>query len=322
MSSAMTYPDYTTNAIRGLSVLGIDDLNPETLRLVLYTARELKKDREHPKLLSGKTLALIFEKPSLRTRVTFEVCMAQLGGGSVYLAPQDIQLGKREPVRDVAQNLSRWVDGISVRTFGHDIAEELRDWSTIPVVNALTDLEHPCQALADILTVWEHKRNGEALDLSGLKLAYVGDGNNVANSLLLAGAMVGLNVRVACPGGYEPASSIVKRAGELASESGSEILITRDATEAVRDADVVYTDVWTSMGQEDETEQRRQVFSPYQINHSLLSLARHDAIVLHCLPAHRGEEITTEVIDGPQSQVLDQAENRLHAQKALLALTM
>jgi ornithine carbamoyltransferase len=259
--------------------------------------------------LSGRTVALIFEKPSLRTRVTFEVGMIQLGGGACYLAAQDIGLGKRESVPDVARNLSRWVDAIVARTFAHATVEELARHARVPVVNALSDHEHPCQALADLFTLWER-----GLDLSRLRLAWVGDGNNVCHSLLLAAAPFGTEVAVACPPGYEPAAAVV----ETARRRGGRISIVHDLPEAVRLADVVYTDVWISMGQEAERERRLEAFGRFQVSERVLGFAKPGAVVMHCLPAHRGEEVTDAVLDGPQSIVLDEAENRLHVQKAVL----
>jgi ornithine carbamoyltransferase len=259
--------------------------------------------------LRGRTAALIFEKPSLRTRVTFEVGMIQLGGGAVYLAAQDIGLGKRESVPDVARNLSRWVDAIVARTFAHATVEELARHARVPVINALSDHEHPCQALADLFTLWERAR-----DLSRLRLAWVGDGNNVCHSLLLAAALFGVEVAVACPPGYAPAASVV----EAARQRGARVSVVHDVPEAVRQADVLYTDVWISMGQEAERERRLEAFGRFQLNHRVLELAGPGAVVMHCLPAHRGEEVTDAVLDGPQSIVLDQAENRLHLQKAVL----
>ena len=263
--------------------------------------------------LEGKVLALIFEKPSLRTRVTFEVGVAQMGGRTIYLAPQDIQLGKRESVHDVAKNLERWLDGIVVRTFAHSIAEELARFSRVPVINALTDLLHPCQAVAAMLTLEEKKGA-----LAGLKLAFVGDGNNVAHSLMNASAKLGVHFAIAHPEGHAPDRAVLESARADAVHSGSRIELFRDPREAVRNADAVYTDVWASMGQESEAQRRREIFRPYQVNAALMSEARPDALFMHCLPAHRGEEVTDDVIDSPRSVVFDEAENRLHTQKAIL----
>ena len=259
--------------------------------------------------LAGRTLALVFEKPSLRTRTTFEVGMIQLGGGAVYLAAQDIGLGKRESVPDIARNLSRWVDAIAARTFAHATVEGLARYASAPVINGLSDHEHPCQALADFFTLWER-----GLDLSRLRLAWVGDGNNVCHSVLLVGALFGTDMAVACPPGYEPAPTVV----EAARRRGGRISITHDLPEAVRGADVLYTDVWISMGQETEREQRLEAFGRFQVNERVMEFANPGAVVMHCLPAHRGEEVTDPVLDGSRSIVLDESENRLHLQKAVL----
>jgi len=265
-------------------------------------------------LLSGKVLALMFEKPSLRTRVSFEIAMRQLGGHTIYLSPDEVGLGKRESVPDVARVLSRYVDAITARTSSHQTLEILASYSSVPVINALSDLEHPCQALADLLTIREKK--GE---LEGLTLAYVGDGNNVAHSLLLAASLTGMNFRVASPIGNRVQERILRLAQDYAIDSGAEIFCTEEPRLAVSGADVVYTDVWTSMGQEAEADRRRQIFASYQVNSELLSLAREDAILMHPLPAHHGEEVAEGILNNPQSVVFDQAENRLHLQKALLA---
>jgi ornithine carbamoyltransferase len=263
----------------------------------------------------GKTLGMIFQKPSLRTRVSFEVGMLQLGGEALYLSPNEIQLGKRESVEDVARVLSRYVDCIMARVFAHEHVETLAAYSRVPVVNGLSDFCHPCQALADLFTILEKKRV-----LRSLKLAWVGDGNNVLTSLFFAATKVGMDVSAATPPGYEPPSKVVEMAFDFARDSGSEIEIGNDPIAAVQGADIIYTDVWTSMGQEAESEQRRRDFVSYQVNAELVGRAKADAIVMHCLPAHRGDEITDEVADGPQSVLFDQAENRLHAQKGLLAV--
>ena len=264
--------------------------------------------------LRGKTLALVFEKPSLRTRVAFEAGMTQLGGHGSYLSANDIDMGGRESVPDVARNLSRWVNVIAARVFRHTTVVELARHSNVPVINALCDREHPCQALADMLTLREHFGGR----LHGLKLAYVGDGNNVCHSLMLLGATLGVNVGVACPPDYRPDPEIVAQAEQRAAESDATIAISSSPGEIVVGANAVYTDVWASMGQEHEAARRRPVFQPYQLNGALMAQAEPNALVMHCLPAHRGEEITAEVIDGPQSVVFDQAENRLHVQKALI----
>ncbi|HEQ60476.1 MAG TPA: ornithine carbamoyltransferase, partial [Firmicutes bacterium] len=263
--------------------------------------------------LSGRTMALLFEKPSLRTRVTFETGVFQMGGYGIYLAPGDIGLGTRESVPDAARNLSRWLDVVVARTFSHQVITDLARFATIPVVNALSDDEHPCQALADLLTLYERWK-----DLREVRLAYVGDGNNVCNSLLLLCAMVGTSMAVATPAGYDPPERFVEQARQLAARSGAEILITTDPEEAARGSQAVYTDVWASMGREEESEKRRKIFSGYQVNARLMKQAGPQALFLHCLPAHRGEEVTDEVMDSAQSVVFDQAENRLHIQKAIL----
>ncbi len=291
--------------------LDLGSLSPAELSgLLALAARikfELKAGLEHP-YLRGKTLAMIFQKPSLRTRISFETGMAQLGGHAIYLAPQDIGIGERESAKDVARNLSRWVDLILIRTFAHEICVELAREATVPVINGLTDLLHPCQLLADLMTLQE--RYG---DLRKLRVAFVGDGFNLAQSWIEAAVATHLELRLACPSGYEPAKSFVDL---LAREKTG--FLTNDPVEAVKDADAVYTDTWTSMGREKEAARRRQDFSNFQVNRALLEHARSGALVMHCLPAHRGEEITDDVIDGPQSVVLDQAENRLHAQKAVM----
>jgi len=294
--------------------LALGDWKAADLREILDRAAELKRllsAGERPPVLQGKTLALYFEKPSLRTRVTFEVGMAQLGGYCVELQPEQVGMGTRESVADVAQGLSRWVDAIMMRTFSHALVEEFAREASIPVINGLTDLLHPCQAMADLQTV------AERVPLEQASLAYVGDGNNVASSLLHACALLGIDYRVATPASHRIPAAIWKRAEELAAVSGARLVETEDPVEAVGGAAFVYTDVWTSMGQEEEAGERRKIFASYQINAELLAHAP-DALVLHCLPAHRGEEITDEVLDGPRSIVFDQAENRLHAQKAIL----
>jgi ornithine carbamoyltransferase len=299
--------------LKGKDLLSISDLSTEEIRLLISDAVDMKA-RGWLSRLNGKTLALIFEKPSLRTRVSFEVAMRQLGGECLYLSPAEVGLGERESVPDVARVLSRYVDVIVARTFSHQTLELLAGSASVPVINALSDVEHPCQALADLLTIYEKK--GE---LEGLTLAFVGDGNNVANSLLLAASLAGMNFRIASPDGYRVDEKILSLAQGYALGSGAEIFLTKEPGLAVSGADVVYTDVWASMGQEAEAEQRRQVFASYQVNGELLSLAKGDAILMHPLPAHRGEEVAEEVLDSHKSVVFDQAENRMHLQKALLA---
>jgi ornithine carbamoyltransferase len=289
--------------LSGLTAAELDGL----MRLAARLKAELKDGIEHP-YLRGKTLAMIFQKPSLRTRLTFETGMAQLGGHAIYLAPQDIGIGERESVKDVARNLSCWVDLIMIRTFSHNICVELAREATVPVINGLTDLLHPCQLLADLQALREHFG-----DLRKLRIAFVGDGFNLAQSWIEAAALIPFELRVACPRGYEPQADFVKRLRQTTSG-----VLTHDPIAAVRDADAIYTDTWTSMGQEGEAAARRAAFKDFQLNTALLKHAGPNAVVMHCLPAHRGEEITDEVIDGPSSIVLEQAENRLHAQKAVM----
>jgi ornithine carbamoyltransferase len=292
--------------------LSVTDLNPTELLSLLNDAIELKG--RWLNTCQNMTLAILFEKPSLRTRVSFEMAMRQLGGQVIYLSPQEVGLGTRESIPDVARVLSRYVDCVSVRTFAQKNLEVMAEHASVPIVNALSDHEHPCQALADLLTVYEHKGG-----LEGLNLAFVGDGNNVANSLAIACGMVGVNFRIASPNGYMMRKDVLAKARRYATRSGAEVLCTDDPAEAAKDADVVYTDTWTSMGQEAEAEVRRRVFANYQVNEKLLKLAKKGAIFMHCLPAHEGEEVAAGIIDSRRSVVFDQAENRLHAQKALLA---
>ena len=294
--------------------LSIRDFSPDEIKQLLDLAMRIKLHPEDfTETLKGKTLALIFEKPSLRTRVTFDVGIHQLGGFSLYLSPAEINLGKRESVYDVAKNLERMVQGIMIRTFAHEIVEKMAEYASVPVINGLTDYSHPCQAMADYLTMLEIKGK-----IAGLKVAFVGDGNNVAHSLMFAGAQLGAHVWVATPAGYEPRVDAIHWSHERCAKTGSTCTVTNDAVEAVRDADVIYTDVWTSMGQESEAASRNKVFKPYQVNQKLMSHAKDNAIFMHCLPAHRGDEVTDEVIDSRHSVVFQEAENRLHAQKAIL----
>jgi len=302
--------------LHGRDLISIADLSAQDIRRVVDTALMMKNGRSSP-VLKGKTLALLFEKPSLRTRVSFDVAMQELGGYALYLSPAEVGLGEREPVADVARVLSRYVDAIAARTFKHETVEELARWADVPVINALSGGEHPCQALADLLTIYEKKGRWR-----GLVLSFVGDGNNVARSLMLGAALVGMDFRIASPQGYGISTGLVDKAKSLAAASGAAIACVESPQEAVRAADVVYTDVWTSMGQEKEQAERRRAFGGYQVNAELLALASPDAIVMHDLPARRGEEIADEVIEGPQSVVFDQAENRLHAQKAVLSLIL
>jgi ornithine carbamoyltransferase len=287
------------------------DLSREELLGLLDLAKSVKANpSSYARSLTGRYLTLLFEKPSLRTRLTFELAIKQLGGDSVVSTGP---IGDREPIKDVARNLDRWTNGIVARVFSHHTIEELARWSNVPVINALSDLYHPCQAFADVFTIQEHFRS-----VRGLKLAYIGDGNNVAHSLMLNAVRLGMHVSIGCPQWYEPNEGIVAQAQALAAVCDGSVEITHDPLRAVDGAHAVYTDVWTSMGQENEKEQRRAVFAPYQVNAELFVKADSDAVFLHCLPAKRGEEVTDEVIDSPQSVVFDQAENRLHVQKALL----
>ena len=298
--------------------LTIRDFSREEILGTLKLATDMKAHpQNYTSALKGKTLAMIFEKPSLRTRVTFDVGIHQLGGFSVSLLPMEISLGKRESIHDVARNLERMVQGIMIRTFAHQIVVDMARFSSIPIINGLTDYSHPCQALADYLTIQEVK--GE---LKGLKLCFVGDGNNVAHSLMFAGARLGTHVTVACPKGYEPSPVALQHAIEDAKETGARIEIVHDPSEGVKDADVIYTDVWASMGQESESEARKAIFQPFQVNKQLMAKAKSGAIFMHCLPAHRSDEVTDEVIDSSSSVVFQEAENRLHAQKAVMAQLM
>jgi ornithine carbamoyltransferase len=302
--------------VRGRDLVSIADLTPDELRHVIRTALDMKQ-RGYPRLLAGKTLALVFEKASLRTHVSFSVAMQQLGGQTVYLGQSEVGLGTREPVADVARVLSRYVHAIAARTYTQQAIIDLAKYASVPVINALSDEEHPCQALADLLTVYEKK--GE---FKGLTLAFIGDGNNVASSLAQASAMVGMNFVMASPEGYELPEWVLRQAGGWAAKNGARIETVRRPQDAVRGADVVYTDVWVSMGQEDSYQARLEAFADYQVNKELLAQAPPEAIVMHDLPAHRGEEIVDEVIEGERSVVFQQAENRLHAQRALLALLL
>jgi ornithine carbamoyltransferase len=299
--------------LKGKHFLKLSDYHPSEILYLLHSARELKQQKTSSEL-SGKILGMIFEKPSTRTRVSFEAAMLQLGGHAIYLNANDLQLRRGEPLEDTAKVLSRFVDGIMIRAFSHQTLEILAEHATVPVINGLTNLHHPAQVLADLLTIWEHKGT-----LQGLKLCYVGDGNNnVTHSLIEGAALVGMNISVASPPGYEPDESVVVKAREIGQITGSTIEILHSPIKAVQDADVIVTDVWISMGLEQEREERLKVFVDYQVNAKLCSYAKNDFIFLHCLPAVRGEEVTSEIIDGPHSVVFDEAENRLHAQKAIL----
>lgn len=293
--------------------LSITDVTPEQLRALLFHALSFKDGKE-TRDLTGRTLALLFEKPSLRTRLSFEVAMAQLGGHCIYLSPAEVGVGKRESVRDVAQVISRMVDAVAARTFAHSTLEDLASYGTIPVINALSDLEHPCQALADLLTLFEHQG-----DLAGKTIAYVGDGNNCAISLAYASAMMGVNFRIASPPGYELPSDVLVKARKYAGDSESTVFTTNDPKTASQGADAIYTDVWASMGQEEEEAERHDAFAGFQVGEELFAAANSGAILLHPLPAHHGEEVAEGLLYQPRSAVFDQAENRLHVQKALLA---
>jgi ornithine carbamoyltransferase len=299
--------------LKGKDLLSVSDLSSEDISLLLSDTLDMKASG-WLSTLRGKSLALLFEKPSLRTRVSFEVAMRQLGGEVIYLSPAEVGLGKRESVPDVARVLSRYVDVIAARTLSHQTLKMLADYTSVPVINALSDLEHPCQALADLFTIYEKK--GE---LKGLTIAFIGDGNNVAHSLLLAASLTGVNFRFASPKGYQIQDKILLLAQDYARDSGADILCTEEPHLAVSGADIVYTDVWTSMGQEKEADKRRRAFARYQINRKLLSSAKEDALVMHPLPAHHGEEVADNILDSPASVVFDQAENRMHLEKALLA---
>ncbi len=299
--------------MKSKDLLSISDLSSEGIHSLISDAVDMKA-KGWLSLLDGKILALLFEKPSLRTRVSFEVAMRQLGGQAIYLSPAEVGLGERESAPDVARVLSRYVDVIAARTFSHQTLEVLASYSSVPVINALSDLEHPCQALADFLTIYEKKGA-----LSGLTLAFIGDGNNVAHSLLLAASLTGMNFRIASPADYRVQDRILHLAQDYAIDSGAEVFCTEEPSSAVSGADVVYTDVWASMGQEAEADKRRQAFAGYQVNSELLSLAKEDAIFMHDLPAHHGEEVAEGILDSPQSVVFDQAENKMHLLKALLA---
>ncbi len=304
----------------GMDLISIHDLSVGDVEEILALAADLKARQKagipHP-LLAGKTLGMIFEKSSTRTRVSFEVGMYQLGGRALFLSSRDLQLGRGEPIADTARVLSRYLDGIMIRTYGHERIEELARWADVPVINALSDLLHPCQALTDLLTIREHKGR-----LAGLKMAYVGDGNNMTHSLMYAAAKVGMHFAAATPAGYEPNENVVQNARADAAETGASVTLTHDPKEAVRDADVVVTDTWASMGQEAEHDARTAVFRPYQVNRALLAAADRRAVVMHCLPAYRGEEITADVFESFADVIFDEAENRLHVQKAIMALVM
>lgn len=306
--------------MKGKSLVEIQDLTLEEIYQIFELSKSLKLklySGEPHRLLEGKTLGMIFAKPSTRTRVSFEVGIYQLGGIGMYFGPNDLQLKRGETIADTARVLSRYLNGIMIRTFSHQDVMDLAKYASIPVINGLTDLHHPCQVLADLFTILEKKRK-----LEGLKLAYVGDGNNMAHSLLQGCSKVGMDIAIATPKGYEPQKDIVNRAIENAKYFGSKVEIFENPVDAVKDADIVYTDVWASMGQEAEAEERKKKFVPYQVNPELVKYAKDDYLFMHCLPAHRGEEVVDEVADSPNSVIFDEAENRLHVQKAIMALVM
>jgi ornithine carbamoyltransferase len=312
--------NWQTQAWKGRDFLDFADFTALELQDLLHLAIDLKEKHQKGmalRPLAGKTLGMIFEKASTRTRVSFEVAMFQLGGHALFLSGHDTQIGRGETIADTARVLSRYVDGLMVRTFGHENVTELAEHATVPVINGLTDLHHPCQVLADILTLWEKKGT-----LKGLTVTYIGDGNNMANSWLIAAPKFGLNLRIATPPGYECDAGVVEQAKGLAKFHGTEIVLTHDPVAAVKDTDMIYTDVWASMGQEEEQQERMKHFAAYQVNKELAAHAKPNYLFMHCLPAHRGEEVTEDVIDGPNSVIFDEAENRLHVQKAILVATM
>lgn len=307
--------------LKNKDLLSIHELSVDEVEEILALAAELKAKQKAGvphRLLEGKTLGMIFEKSSTRTRVSFETGMYQLGGCALFLSNRDLQLGRGEPIKDTARVLSRYLDGIMIRTYGHERAEELAEWAAVPVINALTDLLHPCQVLTDLLTIREYKGK----NLRGLKMAYVGDGNNMTNSLMYGCAKTGINFVAATPEGYEPDETVTKNATADAKATGASVALTNDPAEAVKGADIVVTDTWASMGQEAEHDERKKIFEPYQVNKALLAHADKRAIVMHCLPAYRGEEITDDVFEANAAVIFDEAENRLHTQKAIMALLM
>lgn len=300
---------------KGKDFLTLLDIDSEELGKILYLTEKVKKNdlSEYKNVLSGKNIGMIFEKPSTRTRVSFEVAVSKLNGKSLYLSSRDLQLKRGETISDTAKTLSRYLDGIVIRAYSHSDVEELANNASIPVINALTDMYHPCQALADLFTIKEKK--GE---IKNVKIGYLGDGNNVCHSLMIGAVMSGADINIACPHGYEPETEVYEAAKEIADNNKCKITITYDPKIAALDSDVIYTDVWVSMGQEESREEKERAFSPFQVNHNIMSIAKNNAIFMHCLPAHRGEEVISEVIDGESSVVFDQAENRLHTQIALL----
>jgi ornithine carbamoyltransferase len=309
---------YTQRSVTGRDLISIQDFQPDELACALELASAMKlRPADYRGTLVGKQIVLFFEKPSLRTRLTFEAGISSLGGTSFFVDQTQSRLGARESLSDVAHNLERWIDGVVLRTFSHETVTEMAMHASIPVINALSELEHPCQAMADMQTLQEHFG-----DLHNVRLAYVGDGNNVAHSLMLAAASLGASISVATPEGYEPSAEVVTEAEHLAALTGSNFQVTNDAIAAVSGADAVYTDVWASMGQEEEAAERRKIFMPFQVNQKLFSRAAKHAVFMHCLPAHRGDEVAASVIDSPRSVVFDQAENRLHIQKAIMVLLL
>ncbi|ASS76600.1 ornithine carbamoyltransferase [Tumebacillus algifaecis] len=318
--AAIPLPNLPVHDLQGRDFLDFADFSAAELQQLLDLSIELKQKHKAGvpyRPLAGKTLGMIFEKASTRTRVSFEVAMNQLGGQAMFLSGRDTQIGRGEPLPDTARVLSRYLDGVMIRTFGHESVIEFAHYATVPVINGLTDLHHPCQVLADVLTLWEKKGK-----VQGLTVTYIGDGNNMANSWLIAAPKFGINLRIATPQGYECDPQVVEQAQKLAAEHGTELLLTHDPVAAVTDTDMIYTDVWASMGQEEEQKLREQHFAAYQVNQELVAHAKPDYLFMHCLPAHRGEEVTAEVIDGPNSVIFDEAENRLHVQKAIIVATM
>lgn len=303
--------------LRGKDLISINLLTADEVNLIIEESDKIKKGPRNTDILNGKTLAMIFEKSSTRTRVSFETGMYQLGGIGMYFSSRDLQIGRGETIHDTAKVLSRYVDGIMARTFAYQTILDLAKYASVPVINGLTDYDHPCQILADLFTIYEKRGK-----LKGLTLTYLGDGNNVLHSLIQGCVKVGMNITYSSPGGYKPLDSVVSEAKEYAKSSGSVITAADDPVEAVKNADVIYTDVWVSMGQEEEKQKRLSDLKRYQLNSELLSKTKKDVLVMHCLPAHRGEEITDEVIDGPNSIVFDEAENRMHTQKAIMKLLM
>ena len=309
---------YAQRSVTGCDLISIQDFQPDELACALELATAMKlRPADYRGTLVGKQIVLFFEKPSLRTRLTFEAGIHSLGGVSFFVDQTQSRLGARESLSDVAHNLERWIDGVVLRTFAHETVTEMARHASIPVINALSELEHPCQAMADMQTLQEHFG-----DLHNVRLAYVGDGNNVAHSLMLAAASLGASISVATPAGYEPDAEIARAAEQIAALTGATVQVGNDAREAVSGADAVYTDAWASMGQEDEAVERRKIFMPFQVNQKLFSQAAQRAVFMHCLPAHRGDEVTASVIDSPRSVVFDQAENRLHIQKAIMVLLL